>query len=90
MFSLKYSSRFKRDLKVYKYNKNVLTELEFILDYLVKGVDLPKQYKNHKLTGEFKGCFECYVKPDILLVYKIEKSELIILLLRISTHSNLF
>ncbi len=90
MFSLKYSRRFKKDLKLYKYDKKVLTELELILDYLVKDINLPKQYKNHKLTGEFKGCFECHVKPDILLVYKVEKSDLLILLLRINTHSNLF
>jgi len=90
MFLLKFSSRFKKDLKSYKYDKVFLVELEKVLDILAKGKDLPDKNLNHPLIGEFKGCFECYIKPDILLIYKIEKSELIVLLLRVGSHSNLF
>ena len=90
MFLLKFSSRFKKDLKAYKYDKVFLVELEKVLDILVKGKDLPDKNLNHPLIGEFKGCFECHIKPDILLIYKIEKSELIVLLLRVGSHSNLF
>lgn len=90
MFLLKFSSRFKKDLKFYKYDKVFLIELEKVLDILAKGQNLPDKNLNHSLVGEFKGCFECHVKPDILLVYKIDKSELIVLLLRVGSHSNLF
>lgn len=90
MFLLKYSSRFKKDLKLYKHDQKTLLELENILDILVTGKTLPDKNKNHPLIGEFKGCFECHIKSDILLIYKIEKSELIILLLRIGSHSDLF
>lgn len=90
MFLLKFSSRFKKDLKSYKYDKGFLVELEKVLDILAKGKDLPDKNINHPLIGEFKGCFECHIKPDILLIYKIEKSELIVLLLRVGSHSNLF
>lgn len=90
MFLLKFSSRFKKDLKPYKHDKSFLIELEKVLDILAKGKDLPDKNLNHPLIGEFKGCFECHVKPDILLIYKIEKSELIVLLLRVGSHSNLF
>ncbi len=90
MFLLKFSSRFKKDLKSYKYDKVFLVELEKVLDILAKGKELPDKNLNHPLIGEFKGCFECHIKPDILLIYKIEKSELIVLLLRVGSHSNLF
>lgn len=90
MYLLKYSSRFKKELRVYKNNEKVLTELQLVLDYLVKGLNLPKKYRNHQLVGEFQGCFECHIKPDILLIYKKEKNKLLILLLRINFHSNLF
>jgi mRNA interferase YafQ len=90
MFLLKFSSRFKKDLKPYKYDKFFLIELEKVLDILAKGKDLSDKSLNHPLIGEFKGCFECHIKPDILLIYKIEQSELIVLLLRIGSHSNLF
>lgn len=90
MFLLKFSSRFKKDLKSYKYDKVFLVELEKVLDILAKGKDLPDKNLNHPLIGEFKGCFECHIKPNILLIYKIEKLELIVLLLRVGSHSNLF
>ena len=90
MFLLRYSSRFKKDLKLYKHDQKTLSELENVLGILVKGKVLPDKNNNHPLIGEFKGCFECHIKPDVLLVYKIEKSELIILLLRVGSHSDLF
>lgn len=90
MFLLKYSSRFKKDLKFYKYDKKILADLEAVLDILATGKKLPDQNHHHPLIGEFKGCFECHIKPDILLIYKIEQEDLIILLLRIGSHSDLF
>jgi mRNA interferase YafQ len=90
MFILKYSNRFKKDLKLYKHNKAVLVELEKVLDILIRGEELSLKNVNHRLTGEFKDCFECHIKPNILLIYKIEKSEITVLLLRIGSHSELF
>lgn len=90
MYSLKYSKHFKKDLRKFKHNKVVLKRLEHALDLLISGEALPKDLLNHGLHGEFKGCFECHVQPDILLVYKKEKQELIVLLLRIGSHSELF
>ncbi|MHB8904412.1 MAG: type II toxin-antitoxin system YafQ family toxin [Patescibacteria group bacterium] len=90
MFCLKYSSRFKKDLKCYRNNKTVLIELEKILNTLIKGDKLPAKNLNHSLRGEFKGCFECHIEPDVLLIYKTENREVLILLLRIGSHSKLF
>jgi len=90
MFLLKFSSRFKKDLKLYHYDKGFLSDLEKIINLLAKGEKLPDKNHNHRLVGEFKDCFECHVNPDVLLIYKIEKSELVILLLRIGSHLSLF
>jgi len=90
MFLLKYSNRFKKDLRRYKHNRAVLIELEKVLEILVKGEKLPAKNNNHRLIGEFKDCFECHVKPDVLLIYKIEKLEITILFLRIGSHAELF
>lgn len=90
MFSLKYSSRFKKDLKSYRHQEGLLIELEKVLDILVDGGVLPQKNNNHPLVGEFQGCFECHIKPDVLLIYKIEKAELLVLLLRVGSHSDLF
>lgn len=90
MFLLKYSKCFKKDLKLYKHNRAVIVELEKILDTLVKGEKLPIKNYNHRLAGEFKDCFECHIRPDVLLIYKIEKSKITILLLKIGSHAELF
>jgi mRNA interferase YafQ len=90
MLQLKYSNRFKKDLKLYRHDKKTLLELETVLDILVKEKELPDKNHNHPLIGEFKDCFECHIKPDVLLIYKIEKEELIVLLLRVGSHSCLF
>jgi mRNA interferase YafQ len=90
MYALKYSTRFKRDLKKFKNNRALLRELERVLDLLTAGRKLPANYAEHRLLGEFKDCRECHLWPDVLLIYKIEKGELLILLLRIGSHADLF
>ncbi|NTU99286.1 type II toxin-antitoxin system mRNA interferase toxin, RelE/StbE family [Candidatus Falkowbacteria bacterium] len=54
MYSLKYSSHFKKDLKKFKEDKPVIAELENVLNLLASGKKLPEKYRNHSLTGEFK------------------------------------
>ncbi|MDD4358244.1 MAG: type II toxin-antitoxin system YafQ family toxin [Candidatus Pacebacteria bacterium] len=90
MLKIKYSNKFKKNLKHYEYNSNIIKELETILNILTDGGRLPFKNSNHSLSGEFKGCFECHIKPDVLLIYKIKKEESIILLLRIGSHSEIF
>ena len=91
MYILKYSKQFKKDLKkCAKQDTRLADELKKILDLLILGKILDDKYRNHCLKGQFKNCFECHIRPDILLIYKIEKQELMILLLRIGSHSDLF
>jgi len=105
MFFLKYSTRFKKDLKSFKHSEELLLILEDVLDILISGKQLPEKYRNHQLQGEFNSCFECHLRPDVLLVYKKnfsvpeisgfqqckkDKQEVSILLLRIGSHSDLF
>jgi len=87
---LKYSSRFKKDLKSYKHDKSVLDDLEEVLDILLQGNEIPVKNKNHRLSGEFKDCFECHIRPDVILIYKRSENTLYLLLLRIGSHSRIF
>ncbi|HJD32133.1 MAG TPA: type II toxin-antitoxin system YafQ family toxin [Candidatus Eisenbergiella stercorigallinarum] len=36
------------------------------------------------------GCRECHITPDWLLIYEIHEKDLILLLTRTGTHSDLF
>ncbi|MBQ7154135.1 MAG: type II toxin-antitoxin system mRNA interferase toxin, RelE/StbE family [Synergistaceae bacterium] len=40
--------------------------------------------------GRRKGCRECHINPDWLLVYRKDKKELILYLIHTGTHSDLF
>lgn len=51
---------------------------------------LPAQYRDHQLTGSLKDYRECHVRSDILLVYQIHQNELVLLLVDIDSHSDLF
>lgn len=87
---LKYSSRFKKDLKNFQHDKKVLSELRIILDCLVKNIHLAKKYNNHNLKGEFAEYCECHILADVLLIYRIEDDDVCVLLLRIGSHAKLF
>ncbi|EHD94182.1 hypothetical protein SPAR34_0247 [Streptococcus pneumoniae GA13856] len=66
--------------------------LEEVLNFLVQEKEHPTRYRDHSLTASkhFQGVRECHTQPDWLLVYKVDKSELILNLLRTGSHSDLF
>jgi mRNA interferase YafQ len=64
--------------------------LEETIDILQKQGKLPEKYKAHLLSGKYKGCWECHIKPDWLLVWQQDDKELILLFLGTGTHSDLF
>jgi len=76
------------DLELAKNRKKDLTKLKTIIDLLIEEKPLPRQYKDHKLKGEFSNCRECHIQPDWLLIYKVEYPNLI--LMRTGSHSDLF
>ena len=65
-----------------------------LLDGIIKNLsdqaELDLKYKDHPLSGNWKSFRECYIKPDWLLIYKIEGDRLILTLVRTGSHSNLF
>ncbi len=52
------------------------------------GEKLEAKYRDHILSGQYKGTRECHIEPDWLLIYEPNADELI--LIRIGTHSDLF
>ena len=66
--------------------------LEEVLNFLIQEKELPVRYRDHQLTDpkHFQGVWECHIQPGWLLVYKVDKDELILNLLRTGSHSDLF
>ena len=57
---------------------------------LANGETLDAKYKDHPLIGDYEDFRECHIKPDWLLIYRIDDEELELYLFRTGTHSDLF
>lgn len=91
-YELKSTNVFNKELRnVYKQGKNI-QKLTDIVKKLANGEQLDEKYKNHKLIDDkrYKGCFECHIEPDWLLIYKYEDDALVLLLCNTGSHSYLF
>ena len=92
IYEIKTTTRFNKELKkMSKQNKNIEKLIE-VVEKLANNQELDIKYNNHKLINDkyFKDCSECHIEPDWLLIYKIENSELILLLFATGSHSDLF
>ena len=87
---LEFSSQFRRDLKRAKKRRYDLTLLGDVVHALRQQVPLAEKYRDHALTGDYRGYRECHILPDWLLVYRVEQEKLILVLSRTGTHSDLF
>lgn len=82
-----YRKAYKRVSKHRDFNRQIL---EDIIDTLARGEKLPVKYHDHQLTGELKEYRECHVKNNILLMYQKHENVLILLLVDLGTHDDLF
>lgn len=81
-FKKEYAESIKRNLDISK--------LDEIIRMLSNNIQLPEKYKDHPLSGQYKGYRECHIQPNWLLIYKICDNKLILVLSRTGTHSDLF
>ena len=89
MKKLQPTTQFKKDLKRYKYQSKLLSELKVLLDLLINEQPIPEAYFPLPLVGNYKGCLECHIESDFLLIW-IDTERDIIELVRLGSHSELF
>ncbi len=89
-YDVKFTKQFKKDLKLAKKQQRDLDKLFNVIEKLASGEALNEKYRDHSLTGKYKGVRECHVEPDWLLVYEIKEDVLVLMLYRTGTHSELF
>lgn len=90
MYSLEFTHQYSKDLKLARKRNLDEQKLNKVIQLLLSKNKLPPKYKNHTLSGEYKGLFECHISPDWLLVYSKNKTIKLITLVRTGTHSDLF
>lgn len=84
-----YKKELKLMLKRGKKAQKIFEIINLLVDNINKGLEhhlsLPEKYRLHKLTN---GLWECHIEPDWLLIYKIDKNDIIFE--RTGSHSDIF
>lgn len=90
--NIEYSNHFKKDYRLAKRRGLDLKRLEKVISMLAQGQVLPPSYHDHLLTDskQYINVRECHIAPDWLLIYQINKNKLILRLMRMGTHSDVF
>ncbi len=88
MLNVRYSSAFKKDLKVCAKRGYQMTLLMGVVNTLRIPASLPDKNRDHNLIGNYAGFRECHIEPDWLLIYNQTDDEL--QLARTGTHADLF
>ena len=93
MFEIVASTKFLKDLKLLK--RRSLEDLKLLQQLITVLADnghkgLSKKHKPHKLSGNYKGYWECHVKPDLLLIWDENEQINLLELVRTGTHADLF
>jgi mRNA interferase YafQ len=83
-----YSSQFKKDFKrILNQGKNI-SQLEIVIETLLKQQTLDPKYRDHKLLGKWKNHRDCHIDSDWLLIYRLTEDALF--LERTGSHAELF
>ena len=90
MYTVKNTSQFKKDLKLMQKQGKDISMLANVVKKLAAGEELDPKFRDHALTGNFLGCRECHIAPDLLLIYEISGEQLYLYLTRTGSHSSLF
>ena len=84
------SNQFRKDLKLARKRGLKIERLKEVVNILAEQKKLEDKYRDHGLSGEYKGFRECHIEPDWLLVYRIDEDVLELFLFRPGSHSDLF
>ena len=84
------TTQFKKDYKRVKKRGLDMSELQSVLDKLCAEEPLEERYRDHALVGRYVGFRECHIRPDWLLIYAVDKEQLILTASRTGSHADLF
>ncbi len=84
------TKRFDKALKRCVKRGLEMSKLTTAIGILAREGSLPAIYRPHKLSGKYKGKWECHIESDWLLVWDQNDTELTLLFIDTGTHSDLF
>jgi mRNA interferase YafQ len=89
-YSVVYENRLKKDMRLAIKRGLDISKFSEVVKKLASGNKLDPVYRDHKLLGKYSGFRECHINPDWLMVYQLQKSQNLLVLVRIGTHSDLY
>lgn len=89
-YRIQLTNKYKKDYKKMAKQGADMTALSKVVRELSVGKRLAWRHKDHALKEEYKGYRECHIKPDWLLIYRIEEDELVLVLVDTGTHAEMF
>ncbi|HQV78072.1 MAG TPA: type II toxin-antitoxin system YafQ family toxin [Chitinophagales bacterium] len=90
MYKILTNNEFEKDVKTCKKRGYNMKLLLTVIELLQKNGKLPTKYKQHKLSGNYKGFWECHIRPNWLLIWLQNDTNKEITLTNTGTHSDLF
>jgi mRNA interferase YafQ len=90
MYKITTTNRFEKEVKICIKRGYDISLLKNVMEMLAENGTLPIKYKPHKLSGNYNNCWECHIKPDWLLIWQQNDTELVLLFMNTGSHSDLF
>ena len=88
-YTIKFTNAYKKSRKLMQKRGLDLTLLDEVIETIAEGKPLDIKYRDHELSGDYKGFRECHIKPDWLLIYLINDNILVLTLVNTGSHSDL-
>jgi mRNA interferase YafQ len=83
-----YTRQFERDIKKARKRGKNLDKFKIIARALIEGKKLDPLHRDRQLIGDYAGRRECHIEADWLLIYKLEKDQIVFE--RTGSHVDLF
>ncbi len=87
---LRFTSRFRKNLKKYQHKKREKTAITKFLKILQTESIIDPKYQDHKLKGRYRDCREAHIFPNLLIIYRVFPKENRIILRDIGSHNEIF
>ncbi|MDR1599621.1 MAG: type II toxin-antitoxin system YafQ family toxin [Oscillospiraceae bacterium] len=89
MLTLRVTGQFKRDRKLAAKRRLNIQLLDQVIMTLLEEKPLPTSMRDHSLGGAYSGYRECHLQPDWILMYYVERDNLVLVAYRTGTHADL-
>lgn len=82
------TSGFKADVKRQQRRGKDMTKLKTLITLLVNEQEIPAEYEDHPLQGNWRGYRDAHMEGDWILIYRVDGEDL--RLARTGTHQDIF